>query len=179
MINCHPSPVVSLDNTRANFPSGSTEIPSCPPAKPSGENDRPDRLIAPAEPATPRSAAPAIPGMDAARAIFGLAAHTAFELQDGEMDGPSAARMEEQHEILTRALKEAPKVSNGADCGLALRRARWAAETMKETIRREILVKVDENTTTDEVEAALQVVKDAAVQAGKELKLLEMTYAGG
>ncbi|MBE9556729.1 MAG: hypothetical protein IMF08_07725 [Proteobacteria bacterium] len=117
--------------------------------------------------------------MDAARAILVLAAHTAFELQDGEMNGSSAARMEEQHEILTQSLKEAPKVSNGADCGLALRRARRAAETMKETIRREILVKVDENTTTDEVEAALQVVKDAAVDAGKELKLLEMTYAGG
>lgn len=53
-----------------------------------------------------------------------------------------------------------------------LRRARRAFEIMEETIRREILDKIDENTDPDEVDVALQAVKDAAVQAGRELILI-------
>lgn len=107
-----------------------------------------------------------------------LAAKTAFELRDGVRNGSFAAQLEAQCESLARSLEEAPAIDKGADRGLMLRRARRALESTKETIRREVLDKVDENTDMDEVEAALHAVKDAAVQAGKELKLLEIANAG-
>ena len=175
MIEFRPGAAVSLDQTRANFPSGSTDIASCSPVKPSAGNDRP---VAPAAPAIPRSAAPAIPRSAAARAILVLAAKTAFELRDGTRNGAFAAQLEAQCESLAQTLEKAPAISKGADSSLMLRRARRALKSTEETIRREVLDKIDENTDMDEIKAALHAVKDAAVQTGKELKLLEIMASG-
>jgi hypothetical protein len=53
-----------------------------------------------------------------------------------------------------------------------LRRARQTLAELDETIRREVLDQIDESTSMDELEANLQVVKGAAIEAGKALVLL-------
>ena len=51
--------------------------------------------------------------------------------------------------------------------------ARQAVAVMNETVRREVLEKIDENTAMDELKATLQVVKKTAVEAGRALKILD------
>ncbi len=164
MINCRPNAAVGPDNARAELPSSSTKIVSFSLVKSSAEIDRAERPVV--------TTAPAIPGSDAVRAILVLTAETAFELEDGIRNGPFAVQLETQCENLSQSLKEAPAIHKGADRGLMLRRARRAFEIMEETIRREILDKVDKNTDPDEVDVALHAVKDAAERAGKELILI-------
>lgn len=169
MIEFRHATATSIDKARPGIPSNYSKITSCSPAQPSGNNNGTYRFIA--------TATPAIPGSDAVRAILVLAAQTAFELQDGTRDCSFAAQLEEHIEILEQTLKNAPETYNGADCSLVLRRARRAVETMRVTIRGEVLNRVNENTDMDEVKAALHTVKDSAVNAVKELKLLEILYS--
>lgn len=119
-------------------------------------------------------ATPAIPGPDAVRALLILAAESAFELRDGARDSMFLAQLREQSESLAHTLASLPEVHQGVDCSLMLRRARQAVAVLNETIRREILDKIDENTEMDVLVATLQVVKDVAAEAGKALGLMEV-----
>jgi len=165
MIENYRRKAAAMDGAGTEISSGLTEIARRTTDGQLRENDWLDRPVAPTD--------WAIPGSDAARAILVLAAETAFELQDGTRGGAFAVQLAEALNDLEYSLKMAPNVSKGIDRGLMLRRAWRAVEIMKDKIRREVLGKIDENSGIDEVEAALHVVKNAAVEAGKELKLLE------
>ena len=119
-------------------------------------------------------AAPGIPGADAVRALLVLAAESAFELRDGVKDSVFLTELTERSENLERSLATPPKVDQGADYSLMFRRAQRAVAVMNETVRREVLEKIDENTGMDELEATLRIVRDASVEAGKALKLIEI-----
>ena len=83
------------------------------------------------------------------------------------------AQLKERSEILEQMLGTLPEVNHGVDYSLMLRRARQTVADMNETVRREVLDKIDENTAMDELKATLQVVKKTAVEAGKALKILD------
>jgi len=118
-------------------------------------------------------AAPVLPRPDAVRALLVLAAESAFALQLGTRDSSFVAQLKERSEILEQMLGTLPEVNHGVDYSLMLRRARQTVADMNETVRREVLDKIDENTAMDELKATLQVVKKTAVEAGRALKILD------
>lgn len=154
----------NLDRARTNFSSNSNDIGNCATAGGLEHALVQDRIVQPAT--------PTFPGMDAARALLVLAAECAFELRDGAKDNMFLAQLREQSENLARTLAAVPEVHQGVDCSLMLRRARQALAELDETIRREVLDQIDESTSMDELEANLQVVKDAAIEVGRALVLL-------
>lgn len=143
---------------------------SCSPASRLKPAVEPDRAVMPAT--------PAIPGPDAVRALLILAAEIAYELRDGAQDSMFLAQLREQSESLAHTLAALPEVYKGVDCSLMFRRARQSVDVLNETIRREVLGKIDENTAMNEMEATLQVVKDIAAEAGKALALLKVLISG-
>lgn len=124
----------------------------------------PDRTVVPAT--------LAIPGPDAVRALLILAAESAFELRNGAQDSMFLVRLKEQSNHLTHTLAALPEVYKGVDCSLLFHRARQSVEILNETIRREILGKINDTTAVAEIETSLRAVKDIAVDAGKALALL-------
>lgn len=126
----------------------------------------PDRTVLPA--------ASAIPGPDAVRALLILAAESAFDLQDGAKDSKFVSNVKECGKDLEKTLASLSLVGKGADYSLMFRRARQAVAMFNETVHREILEEIDEDTEMDELDATLQVVKAAAIEAGKALKLIEI-----
>lgn len=125
-----------------------------------------------------QSGAPAVPGTDSVRALLVLAAESAFELRDGSKDNMFLAQLREQSESLAQTLAALPAVNQGVDCSLLVRRARESAAILDETIHREVLDQIDENTSMAELEATLQIVKATAIEAGKALALLAVRDSG-
>jgi hypothetical protein len=108
----------------------------------------------------------------AVRSMLILAAEGAFKLSDGEKENSFLTRLKEEQAGLAQALAAFPKVHQGIDCSLILRRAQQAVADLDETISREIIEQVDETMSTNLLIQKLQIVKDKAVEAGKSLTLL-------
>lgn len=136
---------------------------SCSPARRPGTTVESNKAVV--------RAAPVLPRPDAVRALLVLAAESAFALQLGVKDSSFVAQLKERSENLEQMLGTLPEVNHGVDYSLMLRRARQTVVVMNETVRREVLEKIDENTAMDELKATLQVVKATAVEAGKALKI--------
>lgn len=129
----------------------------------------PDRTVMPPK--------PEVPGSDAVRSLLILAAESAFDLQNGAKESEFVSQLSVRCKDLEQKLESLSLAGQGADFSLMFRRARQAVATFNATVRSKVLEEIDEDTEIDELHGALQVVKDAAVEAGKALKLIELRAA--
>ena len=156
-----------LNDAAADLSDRCEDAASCSPATRLETTVESDRAVV--------RAAPVLPRPDAVRALLVLAAESAFALQLGTKDSLSVAQLKEGVENLEQMLGTLPEINQGVDYGLVIRRARQTVAVMNETVRREVLEKINENTAMDELKATLQVVKDTAVEAGRALKILDFS----
>lgn len=169
MISYYRNTALELNAAAPVFSDCREDTAGCSPAIRLEPAVKPDRTVMPAT--------PVMPGPEAVRALLILTAESAFDLQEGKPNSLFPAQLGEQSENLAQALATLPEAFQGPDCGLMHRRARRAVDVLNETIRREVLNNIDENTKMGELKARLLAVKVIAAEAGRALALLKVRDA--